>query len=330
MTTMTASATDLVLGVDVSAAWLDVAGWEAGSLVTRPPAGGRVTNDPAGITALLAALEAAPPGLALVEATGGWERPLVAALSAAGVPVAVVNPRFVRDFARSIGQLAKTDRLDARLLAQYGACVRPPVRPRPDAATEALQASITRRRQLTAMLVAEQNHRRLAPEPLHADIDRHLALLRADRDDLSRRIAAQVAAHPAWREQAARLRAVTGVGPLTAATLLAELPELGSLGRRQIAALVGVAPIARDSGRRRGARHCWGGRAGVRQVLYMAAVTASRHNPVLRPFYQRLRAAGKPTKVALIAVARKLLVILNALVRDQTSWQPTHQPEVAP
>jgi transposase len=266
----------------------------------------------------------------VVEATGGWERPVVAALTAAGVPVAVVNPRFVRDFARSLGQLAKTDRLDARVLAQYGACVRPPVRPQPDAATEALAALLTRRRQLTAMLVAEQNHRRLAPENLRPAIDRHLALLRADRDDLTRQITAQIAADPAWREEAARLRSVKGVGPVTAATLLAELPELGQLSRRQVAALVGVAPIARDRRKRRGARHCWGGRASVRQVLYMAAVTASRHNPVLHAFYERLRAAGKPAKVALIAVARKLLVILNALVRDQTSWQPTPPQDGAP
>ena len=319
MATVTLRAADVVLGIDVSKARLDVATWPTGAAWQAP-------NDAAGIAALLDRL-ADPPMLVVVEATGGWERPLVAALTAAAVPVAVVNPRFVRDFARSTGQLAKTDRLDARLLAQYGVCVQPPVRPQPDAATQELRALITRRRQVITMLVAEQEHRRLAPAAVRGGIDRHLALLRQERAELDGQIAAQITTHPAWRQQAVRLRSVKGVGPVTAATLLAELPELGHLSRRQVAALVGVAPFARDSGKRRGVRRCWGGRASVRHVLYMAAVTASHHNPVLRPFYERLRAAGKPTKVALIAVARKLLVILNALLRDQTTWRPPTPPE---
>ena len=320
MTTMSASAA-LVLGIDVSAARLDVAWWPEGRVWQTP-------NQSAGITALLARLEPMPR-LAVVEATGGWERPVVTALTAVGVPVAVVNPRQVRDFARSCGQLAKTDRLDAQVLAEYAARLEPPVRPQPDAAQQELRALLSRRRQLTALIVAEQNHRRLAPARVQASIDRHLAQLRQERTTLDAEITALIAAQPAWRDRAAQLRSVPGVGPVVAATLVADLPELGLLNRRQLAALVGVAPFARDSGPRRRPRRCWGGRAAVRAALYMAAVTASRHNPVLRAFYQRLRAAGKPAKVALVAVARKLLTILNALVRDGARWQAP-LPEVVP
>lgn len=321
---MTTIATDVpaeVMGIDVSATRLDVARWPTGAVWQTP-------NDPAGIAALLDQWSA-PPRLVVVEATGGWERPVVAALTAAGVPVAVVNPRQVRDFARSRGQLAKTDRLDAVVLAEYAARLDPPVRPQPDAAQQELRALVSRRRQLTAMIVAEQNHRRLAPARVQASIDRHLAQLRQERTALDAEIATLIAAQPAWRERAAQLRSVPGVGPVVAATLVGDLPELGTLTRRQLAALVGVAPFARDSGPRRRPRHCWGGRAAVRTALYMAAVTAARQNPVLRTFYQRLRAAGKPAKVALVAVARKLLTILNALVRDGSRWQapPT---EVSP
>jgi transposase len=191
-----------------------------------------------------------------------------------------------------------------------------------------LRALLSRRRQLTAMIVAEQNHRRRAPARVPASIDRHLDQLRQARTTLDAEITALIAAQPAWRDRAAQVRSVPGVGPVVAATLVADLPALGTLNRRQLAALAGVAPFARDSGPRRRPRHCWGGRAAVRAALYMAAVTAGRHNPVLRAFYQRLRAAGKPAKGALVAVARKLLTILNALVRDGSLWQ-VPLPEVS-
>ena len=313
MTTTMAARAAPVLGIDVSAARLDVAWWPDGRVWHTP-------NQASGITALLDQLTPRPE-LVVVEATGGWERPVVTALTAVGVPVAVVNPRQVRDFARSRGQLAKTDRLDALVLAEYAARLDPPVRPQPDAAQQELRALLSRRRQLTAMIVAEQNHRRLTSARVQASIDRHLDQLRQERTALDAEIATLIAAQPAWRDRAAQLRSVPGVGPVVAATLLGDLPELGTLTRRQLAALVGVAPFARDSGPRRRPRHCWGGRAAVRAALYMAAVTAARHNPVLRAFYQRLRAAGKPAKVALVAVARKLLTILNALVRDGARWQ---------
>lgn len=305
-----------VAGIDVSAARLDVA-WSADGPLWQTP------NDPAGIAALLAHLaeRPEPPARIVVEATGGWERAVVAALASAGVAVVVANPRQVRDFARALGQLAKTDALDARLLALYGERCQPPLRPQPDAAQQELRALLTRRRQLTVMIVAEQNHRRLVPASIQTSIDRHLTLLRHERRAVDAELAARIAARPEWRQRQRQLQSVPGVGVVVATTLVAALPELGTLSRQEAAALAGLAPIARDSGTRSGARHCWGGRAEVRQALYMAAVTACRANPDLRAFYHRLRAAGKAAKLALIAVARKLLTVLNALLRDGTMWQ---------
>jgi transposase len=307
------------IGIDVSASQLDVAVWPAGTQWRSPyPA----PQDPA-LGAVVARIAAQAPALVVLEATGGWEAPLHAALGAAGVRVAVLNPRQVRDFARAQGRLAKTDALDARVLAQFAAQVQPPVRPAPSAATLALRALVRRRQQLVAMLVAESNARRLAPPAVQASIDRHRAYLQAERDALDAAIAAAIAADALLREQAARLRTAKGVGPVLAATLLAELPELGTLDRRAVAALAGVAPLNQDSGRRRGVRRCWGGRATLRPALYMATRTAVRHNPLLAPVYARLRAAGKPDKVAIVACMRKLLIILNAMARDR---QACHAP----
>jgi transposase len=316
------SAPEVFVGIDVAAAHLDAA--------VRPTGEAwRAANDAAGIAALVARLEALAPTLIVLEATGGLEGPAVGELAAAGLPVAVVNPRQARDFARATGKLAKTDRLDAAVLAHFADGVRPAVRPLPDAAAQELQALVTRRRQLVEMLTAEQNRLRPAAAPVRPQIEAHVAWLRAQVKDLDRQLREAIRASPLWRAQDDLLRGVPGVGPGLSATLLAELPELGTLDRKRIAALVGLAPLNRDSGTRRGQRAIWGGRASVRAALYMAALSAVRWNPAIRPFYDRLRAAGKPPKVALTACMRKLLTILNAMVRDGTSWAVAHQVALA-
>lgn len=303
------------VGIDVAQAHWDVAVLPTGEAW-------QVGTDEASLTALVARLQALGPRLVVLEATGGLELRLAAALGLGGLPVAVVNPRQVRDFARATGRLAKTDRLDAAVLAHFAAAVRPAVHPLPDAATRALEALVTRRRQLVEMLTAERNRRRSAPLALQGELDAHIAWLRQRLQHLDRELGRTIKHSPLWREQDDLLRSVTGVGPVLATTLLSELPELGRLNRQQVAALVGVAPLNRDSGTRRGRRTVWGGRAQVRAALYMAALVASRHNPRLRAYYQRLLAAGKPKKVALVACMRKLLTILNALLRDRTRYQP--------
>jgi transposase len=263
------------------------------------------------------------PELVVVEATGALEAALLAALGIAGVPVARVNPRQARDFARATGRLAKTDRLDAEVLARFGAQVQPEPRPLPAEAQQAFAALVTRRRQLLEMLGAEQQRLlglRVLPEAVRTQLTVHVAWLRAQVDTLDEDLQATVQASPLWQERGGLLRSVPGVGPVLTATLLAELPELGRLGRRQLAALVGVAPLNRDSGTLRGHRTTWGGRASIRAVLYMAAVTATRCNPAVRSCYQRLVAAGKPKKVALVACMRKLLLTLNAVVRSGQPW----------
>jgi transposase len=303
------------VGIDAAKAHLDVA--------VRPTGEAwRVGNDAAGVAELVARLGALGPALVVLEATGGVELLAASELVAAGVAVAVVNPRQVRDFARSTGQLAKTDALDAAVLARFAAAVRPPARPLPDAATRELQALVARRRQLVEMLTAETNRQRSAPAVLRPQLEEHVRWLRRQLGDLDRGLKAAVRASPAWRAQEDLLRSVPGVGPVLSATLLADVPELGTLTRQQVAALVGVAPLNRDSGTRRGRRAVWGGRAPVRGVLYMAAVVASQHNPVVRALHVRLRAAGKPPKVALVACMRKLLVILNAIARTRVPWSP--------
>jgi len=254
------------------------------------------------------------------EATGGFERAVVAAVAAAGVPVVVANPRQVRDFAKSTGQLAKTDRLDAGVLALFAERVRPTPRALGDETTQLLDALLTRRRQLLEMVVAEKNRLGFAPRPLHRGIQQHIRWLEHQLDDVTGELAAQIEASPVWRAKDDLLQSAPGVGPVVSATLLGELPELGTLTHKQIAALVGVAPLARDSGQWRGKRMVYGGRASVRTVLFLAALCGRRWNPQLKAFYERLVGAGKPKKVALIACARKLLTILNAMVRDSERW----------
>jgi len=261
------------------------------------------------------------PTLVVLEATGGFEHAVVAALATAGMPVVVANPRQVRDFARATGQLAKTDAIDAQLLALFAERVRPTPRPLPDEAAQALDAVLTRRRQLLEMLTAERNRLGLARPPVARRIRTHIRWLERELADVDRDLGRLIEQSPLWRTQDDLLQSVPGVGPVVSRTLLGELPELGRLTHKQIAALVGVAPLARDSGTLRGRRLVWGGRASVRAVLYMGALVATRWNPVIRAFYQRLRAAGKPPKVALVACLRKLLIILNAMARTGTSWR---------
>jgi transposase len=280
-----------------------------------------VGNDEPGIAALLRRLRPMTVTLIVLEATGGYERAVVAALATAGFPVVVANPRHVRDFARGTGQLAKTDLVDARILALFAERVHPTPRPLPDAATQALEALLARRRQLLDMLTAERNRLAHAGPPIAQDLRRHIHWLERRLGKLDDDLDQQIQRSPVWRTKDDLLQSAPGVGPVLSRTLLAALPELGRLNHKQIAALVGVAPLARDSGTRRGRRRVWGGRAPVRAVLYMGALAAARHNPIIRAFYQRLVAAGKPKKVALTACMHKLLTILNAMVRANTAWR---------
>jgi len=305
------------VGIDVAKASLDVAVHPTTERWTLA----YTEREVAGLLSRLAALA---PALVVLEATGGLEGPLVGALAAAGLPVVVVNPRQVRDFAKATGLLAKTDALDAAVLAHFAAAVRPTPRALPDAATQALAALVTRRRQLVAMLTAERNRLSSAPRALRAEIQAHITWLQRRLGRLDEDLHQAIRTSPAWRAQDDLLQSVPGVGPVLARTLLASLPELGTLNRKAIAALVGVAPLNRDSGTRQGRRMVWGGRAAVRAVLYMGTLVAVRHNPVLRAFYQRLRAVGKLPKVALTACMRKLLTILNAMLKQQTRWNPSH------
>lgn len=305
------------LGIDVAKATLD---WALLPEATT----GSVPNTDAGIQTLLATLGPLPPSLIVLEATGGYEAAVVAALAHAGCPVVVANPRQIRDFAKGLGRLAKTDALDAGVLAEFAARVQPTPRPLRDAETTLLASLLARRRQLLEMLTAERHRLDHAHGPVRRDLTQHIRWLERRVQDLDRDLRHAIEASPVYRVQDNLLQSVPGIGPITAMSLLAELPELGHLTRRQIAALVGVAPLNRDSGTWRGPRTCWGGRAPLRAVLYMATVVAVRHNPVLRTFYQRLRRAGKPFKVAITAGMRKLLTILNAMMAQQRPWQPQY------
>jgi transposase len=310
------SSTPVTVGIDVAKPRLDVA--------VRPSgAQWQVPNDEAGLAELVARLRPLAPQLIVLEASGGWELLGASILAGAGLPVAVVNPRQVRDFAKATGQLAKTDALDAQVLAHFAAVVQPPPRPLPDADQQALAALLTRRRQVLGMLTAERQRLGTARPPVRGRVRAHIRWLEQELADLDDELGRTIRASPVWREQDALLRSVPGVGPVVALTLLAELPELGRLDRKRIAALVGLAPLNCDSGTRRGRRVVWGGRGRVRCALYMAALVASRHNPVIRAFYQRLLAAGKPKMVALTACMHKLLIILNAILAHRTPWQPT-------
>lgn len=302
-----------VVGIDVSKAVLDIA---------RVPVDEhwQVAHDEKGLAALTERLCARYPQLVVLEASGGYERDVILALVAKGLPAVVVNPRQVRDFARATGRLAKTDAIDARILAQFGATLRPPVRALKDEEARLLEAVVTRRRQLIAMLTAERNRLGAAPAPLRRDIKTHIVWLERRLKDHDTEIKRRIEASPLWRVKDDLLRSVPGVGPVVSASLLVGVPELGRLNRREIAALVGVAPFNRDSGTLKGRRCVWGGRAHVRAVLYMATLSGIRSNAVLRAFYVRLRAAGKPAKVALTACMRKLLTILNAILKTSTPW----------
>jgi transposase len=304
----------IYVGIDVAKDRLDVAqrpGTEAWW----------VTNDDRSIADLVARLGALRPTLVVLEATGGIELPVVGALAAAGVPVVVVNPRQVREFARVTGRLAKTDAIDAQVLARFAEAVRPALRPLPDASTHQLGGLVARRRQVIEMLTAEKNRLRTAAPAVRDHINEHILWLERSLSDLDSELGQVIHSSDIWRAQDNLLQSTPGVGPVLSTTLLAHLPELGSLNRKEIAALVGVAPLNRDSGTLRGRRTVWGGRSDVRTALYMAALAATRFNPVIRAFYQRLESAGKPKKVALTACMRKLLTILNAMMRHQTRWQ---------
>jgi transposase len=311
-------AVPVFIGIDVSKAQLDVAERPSGERAVMP-------HTEESMTTLVARLRDRRLACLVLEATGGLEVPLASALAVAGIPVAVVNPRQVRDFARATGQLAKTDAIDAQILARFAEAVRPASRPLPNEATQAFSALLTRRRQLIEMLVAEQNRMQRAPRPIQRQIQVHLTWLKKQLVALDEDLTHRIQSTPIWREQEDLLRSVPGIGPVVSRTLLAELPELGTLTHRQIAALVGVAPLNRDSGTLRGRRTTWGGRAVVRAALYMSTLVATKHNPVIKVFYQRLRAVGKAPKVALVACMRKLVTILNAMVKHRTPWRLSAQ-----
>jgi transposase len=302
------------IGIDVSKAFLDVASQPDGQEFRLP-------NTPEGIATLVERLKAVPPSLVVMEATGGLERAAAVALAAAGLPVRVVEPSRVRHFALSLGQFSKTDTLDARVLAKFAEAVQPEARALPDEATRQLQAILDRRRQLVEIRVAEQNRLRQGPTAaVRTNLEAHIAYLKGQIALLDSAVSEAIAADPKWGPRDEVLRSIPGVGRQTSAMMLGSLPELGTLKGKQVTALVGLAPRARDSGKIRGVRTIFGGRSEVRRALYMAAVSAMRFNPELRAFYTRLRTAGKPAKVAIVAVARKLLVIANAMIRDMTPW----------
>lgn len=304
------------IGVDVSKDNLDVASWTSNEYK-------RFRNDPTGIQELIDWLKILHAELIVLEATGGLELPFVAELAFEKMPVAVVNPRRIREFARSIGQLAKTDKLDARVIAHFGAATHPEARKLPTNDEEKLTALITRRRQIIEMLTAEKNRLHSARFSMKEHIETHLFWLESELQDLDNEITKFIHQSPIWKEKDKLLRSVPGVGPVTSATILAMLPELGTLNRKKIAALVGVAPVNKDSGRRQKKRRVYGGRANVRSVLYMAALSASKHNPRIKEFYDHLIRMGKEKKVALTACMRKLLVILNAIIRVNQNFTLT-------
>jgi transposase len=303
------------VGIDVAKDRLDVHVRPGGEAFA-------VARDGEGLAALTERLLALAPRLVVLEATGGFETVVAAAVAGAELPLAVVNPRQIRSFAKALGRLAKTDALDAEVIAMFGEAIRPEPRPLPSAEAQALGEMVARRRQVIDMIVAETNRRRhLTQRRLVKGIDRHLQALQKELTTLDHDIDDDIRGSPAWREKEDLLTSTPGVANKTARTLIADLPELGTLTRRKISALVGYAPMNCDSGTMRGKRHIAGGRRSVRCALYMATLAAIRCNPVIRPFYNRLRAAGKPAKLALAAAAHKLLIILNAMIRDKTTWQ---------
>jgi len=308
--------TKLYVGIDVAKNDLEVAvfpsRWQ-----------GSYENSEIGYEKLIAQIKTPTPQLVVLEATGGLEIPVTVALVEAGIPVAVVNPRQARDYAKATGHLAKSDRIDAFVLADFAAKVQPQPRDLPDEQARHLSATLTRRRQVLELLVAENNRLGSMPDTdMQIRITKHIDWLKQDLKELDQLLAQLIKNSPVWKAKENLLRSMKGVGPVLSTTLLAELPELGQLNRKQIAALVGVAPLNNDSGKRRGKRSCWGGRAEVRRVLYMAALSAARTNPVIHIFYRRLLGNGKPQKVALTACMRKMLIILNAMTRDNAAFNP--------
>jgi len=317
------SAISVVAGIDVAKAHVDMD--VAGAEFTPQ----RFANDAEGHSAVASALKALDVGLVVMEATGGYEASLACALQGAGLAVAVVNPKQPRKFAESQGYLAKTDRIDARVLAEFGLTLARRrdlqrfLKPMVEVDQQWLAALVTRRRQLVAMMVSERQRLQITPVKLHPSLEAIIKALKAQLDDVDAQMAGHVKEH--FGELDALLQSVSGIGPVASATLIAELPELGKLNRRQIASLVGVAPFARESGRNKGRRQIYAGRFDVRRVLYMATLTAAFRNPVFKAFYQRLIAAGKLPKVALVACMRKLLATLNAMVKTSSKWQPDYR-----
>ena len=307
----------MYVGINVSKEWVDVA--------VRPgDEGWRASRDEKGMESLVQRLQALRPQLVVMEATGEYEAAVVAALGVAGVPVAVVNPRQVRDFARSQGILAKTDRLDAGVIARFGEVSGVEAQALVSEEARELEGLVARRRQVIQMRTAEQLRRRMAVPTVRRSIDEVIGFLDSQLKELDDDLGRRLRKSPLWRERETLLKSVHSIGPVTIISLLADLPELGTLDRRRIAALVGVAPLSRDSGKFRGTRGWWGGRAKVRAALYMPTLTAVRCNPVLKDFYERLLRAGKARKVALTACMRKLLVILNAMLKYGAKWETDH------
>ena len=307
-------AMEIFVGIDVAKAWLDIA-------VHEQEEAFRTGNDDIGIVSLVKRLKKLKPTLIVLEATGGFEMLMVAELTHTGLPVVVVNAKRIRDFARATGRLAKTDKLDAKVLAHFAAAVRPALRSLRSEEEEQLTALLTRRRQVLDMLTVEKNRLVTVRAKMRSEIEAHIQWLSRSLKELDHEIKDFVAGMPVWKEKDALLQSVPGVGPVTSATMLGMLPELGKLNRQEIAALVGVAPVNKDSGKKQGKRRVYGGRADVRSVLYMAALAAKKFNPVIRKFYERLIKHGKEKKVALTACMRKLLVILNAMMHTNQPWR---------
>ena len=301
------------VGIDISTTTLDVA-------IVPDVKYWQVSNDPSGIDMLVKRLVALRPAGVVMEATGGIEMPVAIALYKADIIAALVNPRQVRDFARSLGILAKTDKLDATIIAKFAEATKPEPRPLPDTTAQELKALVTRRRQLMEMLTMEKNRLHAAMPQLRIRIQLNVEWLLKQIDEVDKDISSLIQASPLWRAKDNLLQSVPGVGPVLSQTILAELPELGKVNSKQVAALVGVAPFNRDSGNLRGKRSIWGGRAHLRKIVYMGTLVATRFNPVIKPFYQRLIDTGKAKKVALVACMRKLLIILNAMVKHGTLW----------
>ena len=307
-------AMETFVGIDVSKAWLDVA-------VHEKEEAFRASNEDAGIAGLVKRVRKLKPALIVLEPTGGFEMLVVAELAHAGLPVVVVNAKRIRDFARATGHLAKTDKLDAKVLAHFAAAVRPPLRSLPSEEEQQLTSLLTRRRQVIDMLTMEKNRLVTVRAKMRLEIEAHIQWLASSLKELDKEIEEFLEGTSVWKEKDALLQSVPGVGPVTSATMLGMLPELGQLNRQEIAALVGVAPVNKDSGKKQGKRRVYGGRADVRSVLYMAALAATKFNPVIREFYERLIRQGKEKKVALTACMRKLLVILNAIMHTNQPWR---------